>query len=159
MQAKVKRTETKHRKVLIGMGFWFLSLTWGCLMTFIGLIGALVCIVMGKKPKRFHYLIYFELGRNWGGLNAGPIFFISEDCRDVRWHEAGHGIQNIMFGVFMPFVVSIPSCIRYWYRVWFINHISQMSDGGKRTLPDYDSIWFEGQATRLGNKYFGDLGE
>lgn len=143
MQAKTKR-------ILVGVGFWLLSLTWGCLMTFIGLIGALVCIVTGKKPKRFHYLIYFELEGDWGGFSIGPVFFVCKNSSlSLKCHEAGHGLQNIIFGVFMPFVVSIPSCIRYWYREYKIHK------GLGYTLPDYDSIWFEGWATYLGIKYFG----
>ena len=41
--------------------------------------------------------------------------FRGQDMPLIR-HEGGHGIQNIIFGVLMPFLVSIPSFIRYWYR-------------------------------------------
>ena len=43
-----------------------------------------------------------------------------------------------MFGPLMPFIVAIPSCIRYWFR--------------RFTKPTtmYDGIWFERQATNLG---------
>lgn len=40
--------------------------------------------------------------------------------------------------------------IRYWYRELIIR-------SGKKKysdLPDYDAIWFEGWATRLGEKHF-----
>ena len=40
--------------------------------------------------------------------------------------------------------------IRYWYRELIVR-------SGKKKyseLPDYDSIWFEGWATRLGEKHF-----
>lgn len=69
---------------------------------------------------------------------------------DIRQHESGHGLQNIMLGVLMPFLVSIPSMIRCWYRELIIR-------SGKKKysdLPDYDAIWFEGWATRLGEKHF-----
>ncbi len=55
-----------------------------------------------------------------------------------------------MLGFFMPFIVSIPSAVRYWYREYLVR------DGKKLSweLPPYDSIWFEGWATALGTKYF-----
>lgn len=44
----------------------------------------------------------------------------------------------------MPFLVAIPSCIRYWYRELLVR------SGEKKyaDLPDYDSVWFEGWATK-----------
>ncbi len=47
----------------------------------------------------------------------------------------------------MPFVVGIPSMIRYWYRELKYNR------KGKVPPTSYDSIWFEGQATRIGVNY------
>jgi hypothetical protein len=43
-------------------------------------------------------------------------------------------------------VISLPSFLRYWYR----RIIVKINKNKK--LPPYDSIWFEGQATRLGNE-------
>lgn len=131
--------------------FWILSLTWGLPMTLIGTICALALLVTGHKPHRFHYLIYFEVGEGWGGFEAGGFFFVNKNpTQYIKRHESGHGLQNIILGVFMPFLVSIPSCVRYWYREILVR------SGKKRyhELPDYDSIWFEGWATRLGDKYF-----
>jgi hypothetical protein len=50
----------------------------------------------------------------------------------------------------MPFLVAIPSFIRYWYRELLVR------SGEKKyaDLPDYDSVWFEGWATKLGKKYY-----
>ena len=45
----------------------------------------------------------------------------------------------------MLFVIVIPSATRYWYRNWALAK-------GKK-LPDYDAIWFEGSATKIGAKY------
>ena len=56
-------------------------------------------------------------------------------------------IQNAILGPFMPFVVGIPSAIRYWYRELKYNR------KGKVPPTSYDSIWFEGQATRIGVNY------
>ena len=125
--------------------FYFLSFTWGGIASVIGGIVMLSLIIKGYKPKRFHNRIYIEVGHNWGGLELG-CFFITDTTPSLhtKQHEAGHTIQNIIFGVFFPILVWIPSAIRYQYR--------RLTPNKKH--PDYDAIWFEGQATRLGKKYF-----
>lgn len=131
--------------------FWLLSLTWGLPMTLIGLLAALVLMILGYKPKTFHGLIYFDVGKYWGGVNFGPIFIKCQgDDLSLMRHEAGHGLQNIMLGFFMPFLVAIPSAARYWWREYLVRFKKKTYD----ELPDYDSIWFEGWATKLGNLYF-----
>ena len=137
-------------KVLKNIGFWLLSLTWGLPMTLIGVLVAIALLITGHKPRRFHQYIYFEVGHSWGGCELGPFFICNEYPRlALKQHECGHGIQNIILGPFMPLVISIPSAIRYWYRIYLVN------SGKKKEseLPDYDSIWFEGWATKLGKRY------
>ena len=63
----------------------------------------------------------------------------------------GHGIQNLYWGPLMIFVIVIPSVTRFWYREWYWKY--RYPKTGK-ALPPYDSIWFEGQATKLGAKYW-----
>ena len=180
-------------------------------MTLIGVVVALFCLVIGKTPEHFHHYITFRIGKNWGGFEAGPFFFTDETpSLYTNQHEAGHGIQNIVLGPLMPFVVSIPSAIRYWFReqktkkgkytfciilmvilaaiglaflipgsvfieVWaivigalivayticltcwlFIKELPQYDDDANVS---YYSIWFEGQASRLGQKYFPEDSE
>lgn len=138
-------------KIVKGIFFWVLSLTWGLPMTLFGAVCAFVMLITGHKPHRFHYLVYFEVGEGWGGFEAGGFFFVNKSSsQHIKRHESGHGLQNILLGVFMPFLVSIPSMVRYWYREILVRT-------GKKCyhdLPDYDSIWFEGWATRLGEKHF-----
>lgn len=128
--------------------FYILSFTWGLPMTLIGLISALVLICAGYKPKRWGGCIYFNVGKNWGGVELG-LFFITDqrDSTHTKNHEFGHAIQNCWFGVLMPFLVCIPSAIRYWYREIRYNR------KGITPPTKYDDIWFEGQATALGTKY------
>lgn len=127
--------------------YYILSFTWGLPLTLVGLLVGLVLIVLGYKPKRFGWTFYFEIGKNWGGVELGLIFICSEGSSSrIKAHEFGHSIQNCFFGPFMLFVVSIPSAIRYWYREYQYRR-------GIRNLPPYDSIWFEGQATQLGEWY------
>lgn len=132
--------------------FWLMSLTWGCIMTSIGLVVAVIMLLTGHKPHRIGPHVYFKFGKGWGGVELGPFFIVCEDCdMGIVYHEAGHGIQNIIWGPLMPFVICIPSAARYWYREYLVR------SGKKRDseLPDYDAIWFEGQATRWGEKYYG----
>ena len=136
-------------RVLKAVGFWVASCTWGLLITAAGALVALALLVTGHKPHRFHYLVYFEVGSGWGGFNLGGFFVVGRDTSlSTKRHESGHGLQNIMLGVFMPFLVSIPSALRYWWRVY------QSRRGPGASLTHYDSIWFEGWATSLGDKYF-----
>ena len=129
------------------IGFYFLSFTWGFIMSFIGLIAIAVLACMGRVHT-FHGRLYGTIGKGWGGVELGCFFICGEDCQSdhLRGHECGHGIQNIIWGPLMPFVICIPSAIRYWYfEFYWRKH--------KRYPNDYDSIWFEGQATRWGKKY------
>ena len=131
--------------------FWIASLTWGLPLTFIGVLFTVCLLIAGYRPETYHGLVYFEIGYGWGGFNAGAFFFISKDASvNTKKHEAGHGLQNILFGFFMPFVVTIPSVIRYHYR----NYLVRSGKKAYAELPPYDSVWFEGWATRLGDKYF-----
>ena len=146
LQARCFGENMKTFKTII---FWFLSLTWGLPMTLMGAVVALALLITGHTPKRFHHSIYFEVGATWGGFEAGGFFFTDKTpSLHTKQHESGHGLQNIVLGPLMPFVVSIPSAIRYWYR-----RIKQRRNPNV-VLPPYDSMWFEGQATRLGEKYF-----
>ena len=97
--------------------FYIISFTWGILMTLFGCLCALGLLITGHKPKLFHQNIYFEVGTGWGGFEAGCFFFCCKDHNlQLMQHESGHGLQNLILGPLMPFIVSIPSCIRYWLR-------------------------------------------
>lgn len=128
--------------------FYMLSFTWGIVMTIVGYLTALVLILMGHKPNgKYGYCLVFEIGRNWGGLSLGPVIIKDKSISYyVLKHEHGHAIQNCWFGPLFPIIVGIPSAVRYWWR-------ELMMAIGKDDLPDYDSIWFEGQATRIGTKF------
>lgn len=126
--------------------FYFLSFTWGFIMSFIGLfpIAVLACM---KKVHVYHGRLYGVIGKHWGGVNFGCFFLVCEDQQFddyCRAHECGHGIQNLIWGPLMPFVISIPSAIRYWYR--------ELHFYRKDLTPntDYYDIWFEKQASLFG---------
>jgi hypothetical protein len=134
--------------------FWLISLTWGCIMTFIGALVALALLITGHKPQRIGPNIFFRVGKNWGGVELGPFFLVDELAgKHTVCHECGHGIQNCIWGPLMPFVICIPSAARYWYReyLWKYNREKY------KQQPEYDAIWFEGQATAWGEKIYGGL--
>ncbi len=104
-------------KRLRAAGYWLVSLTWGGLMTLAGALIALGMLLSGHAPKKLGPNLYFEVGRGWGGMEYGAFFFVAKDAGEsTRLHEAGHGIQNLILGPLMPFVVCIPSAVRYWMR-------------------------------------------
>ena len=129
--------------------FHLLSFTWGILTTLCGCIVALAMLAIGHKPHKFCDHIYFKVGKKpWGGLELGWIFFLT-DCRPTEYlkrHEVGHSLQACIFGPLMPFVVSLPSIIRYWYR-------EIRSRRGLKNNTGYYDIWFEKQASDFGEKY------
>lgn len=128
--------------------YYTLNLTWGLPLTAVGALVALFCLIIGKHPHRHGGSIYFNIGKWWGGLSLGLFFFIdSHDVTSTKNHEYGHSLQNALWGPLMIFIIAIPSAIRYWVRIIRHNH-------GKIN-PPYDSIWFEGQATRWGLQTIG----
>lgn len=127
--------------------FYLLSFTWGFPLTLIGLLVGLVLLCAGRKPKKWGPCWYFEIGENWGGLELGVIFLTDKTPSEhTKNHELGHAIQNTKYGLLMPFIVCIPSAVRYWVR-----EIQRRI--GKPPKTKYDDIWFEGEATALGEEY------
>lgn len=134
--------------------FWLLQITWGAIMNVIGLIAFLVLVISGHKPRRFHQMVYFIVGSNWGGINLGFCTIISRASGESTLrHEHGHFIQNALFGPLFLVLVAIPSFTRSQYRNWLVRTKRKT----RKELPDYYSIWFEGQATDFGYKYLKEV--
>ena len=127
--------------------FYFLSLTWGLLYTTAGAIIALALILTGHKPKRWGWSWYFEVGKKpWGGAEWGPVFIKDRYSGDsLKNHEFGHAIQNCRYGPLMVPLVSLPSSVRYWFR-------RIRAKLGMASKTNYDDVWFENQATKLGTR-------
>ncbi len=118
-------------------------------MSLYGAVVALVLMATGHKPMRWDYCVCFEVGRGWGGMEMGMFFVTERDATPhLKCHEHGHGIQNCYFGPFMPILVCIPSSLRYWFR----RITGAVSPKRYRRFPDYDAVWFEGQASTMGKK-------
>lgn len=139
------------KKFLSYLIFYLIQFTWGILMNIFGLFVLLFMLITLHKPHLFGPSIYFICKKAEGfGFEAGVCFVVGADCNGdpIMMHECGHGIQNMIFGPLTPFIISIPSLIRYWYR--------EIKYYKKDLTPktDYDSIWFEGTATKWGEKIY-----
>ena len=131
--------------------YWILQCTWGLLYNITGGLIALVALCFKGKPQKFHrgYMIF--IGDNWGGFELGTGGLVANNmgkawtehtCR----HEIGHCYQSALFGPITIFLITIPSAIRYWYRKF-----------SKKTQPSYDAIWFEDNASAIGEYLYGDV--
>lgn len=124
--------------------YYLIEWTWGLPMTLIGLITFLIAKSFGCRTYWYRNAMCIVVPWDFGGLEMGMFFVRGEHCESVCAHEYGHSIQNLWWGPLMPFVICIPSGIRYWYRE------IRYSIAHKPCKTKYDDIWFEGQATRLG---------
>ena len=131
--------------------YYLLSFTWGLPVTLGGCVVALALVVTGHRPRRYGWDWCFDLEVDWG-LDMG-LFFIADSggSRRLHDHEHGHTLQNIRLGPFMPFVVCLPSTVRFWHR-----HLAEKR--GKYPKTHYDSVWFEGSATLSGKALTDKIG-
>lgn len=149
------------KKVILGTLWWIWQLTWGALMTLPGLLITSFCIVFLRgKPHRNGFSYIVEVGGNWGGLELGAVALCGNYSKSspswfeqTRRHEFGHAVQQLIFGPLQPFIVGIPSAIRYWYDRLESKHADERGEDW------YDSIWFEGTATRWGTTWVNKIEE
>ena len=128
--------------------YYILNFTWGIVMTLIGLFSALCLVCVGKRANTFGGCLWFAVGEKWGGVSLGIVIITGrETSLHTLKHEYGHSIQNARYGIFFPFLVGIPSAFRYCKR--------RILQAKGHVLEPYDSVWYEAEATELGNKYLG----
>lgn len=66
--------------------------------------------------RSYHGVLEIRLGQNWGGCDLGLVYLRdTTSSASVSNHELGHSFQ-VWLGIFFPFVVAIPSAIRWWIR-------------------------------------------
>lgn len=132
--------------------YYLLQFTWGLPMNVFGLVVAAALMCCGVKPKKYGWNYCFEIKTN-AGMEMG-MFFVApiNGSTHLKNHEHGHGIQNIYFGPFSVGMVSIPSAARFWTR-----EIQYKLKRPPKTA--YDDIWFEGQATKTGERFLAEIEE
>lgn len=128
--------------------YYLLHFTWGIIMTTIaGLAAGVLAFVnlftKNMQFKKYHGVLEIRLGQNWGGCDLGLVY-LRDTTSDISLsnHELGHSFQ-VWLGIFFPFVVAIPSAIRWWIR-WL--------QPNKQHKP-YDGAWFEDAASQCGKWY------
>lgn len=137
-----------NTKMLPKWAFYLLSFTWGIVMTLIGCAAAGILLLMGHRPQKNCYGWVFEVGQRWGGVSFGPIAVVQKGASQyIKDHEFGHAVQNCYFGFLFPFVIALPSGLRYQYRTYKERKDPTIA------LPNYYSIWFERTASEAGEFY------
>lgn len=138
--------------------FYGLSLTWGIIWTLVGLfVFAFTFLFLRSKVEigtvAGRIYIKFKEGK-FGGASLGVVYLLGKHAgKRTHKHELGHTIQSMYWGpLFIP-VIAVPSAIRCG--LW--NKIRKYHYKKYGVYPSYDSIWFEGQATRIGVSNFGDI--
>lgn len=126
--------------------YYTLNFTWGALMNVAGLFCAVALLCVGRKANTYHGCLHVTVGKNWGGVSLGVVIITdAEPTEHTLKHEYGHTIQNAILGPLFPFLVGVPSVLRYWK--WTILEAKGVE------LEPYDAAWYEGQATALGEKF------
>lgn len=135
------------KKTMAKVLYYILNCTWGIIMVFIGGAAALGLLISGHKPEKCGPCLHFIIGENWGGVSLGLVIITDKHPTPaILRHEFGHTLQNAIFGPLFPFLVAIPSAIRYQIFEYRWRH--------NQANPPYDGVWFEGTATKYGTKYF-----
>jgi len=140
--------------------YYVIQWTWGIVMNLIGamifiaIIAANGVCAIVKHRSLFHIYKYrnaicMVVPWNCGGVSFGMFFVRGKNKESICSHEYGHGIQNLWWGPLFLFVIAIPSVTRYFWRKFYRTFIYPKN---RKKLPPYDSIWFEGQATNLGQQ-------
>ena len=121
----------------------------GWALCFIGYVFYGVLRLFGAKPNNYKGICpYFEIGKNWGGMELGWFFICGKNSSEqLKDHEVGHGIQNTAVGGLTMLCYSIGSAARYWWRRIF------------KSKTSYDSWFFEGDATKFGAEYVAKYGK
>ena len=140
ISAKCTKLFLKHKCL-----YYLLHCTWGIIMTIIAGLTAGVLYVVNLFTKNmtfkpYHGVLEIRLGKNWGGCDLGLVYLRDTTSNEsVSKHELGHSYQ-VWLGIFFPFVVAIPSAIRWWIRRLQPN----------KPHKPYDSFWAEDAATKCG---------
>ena len=139
----------KHPKL-----FYILSYTWGLLTTLGGwvlYVGPRIYFGKEAEKGKFYTANYLKFGINWGGLECGTNFLVSDGMGDdftihTLCHEYGHTCQNAVMGPFAFFLCFIPSVIRYWTR----------RSSKEKQKKAYDAFWAEGSASYIGEFIYSE---
>lgn len=119
-------------------------------MNIIGLLFAYLMVGVGAEITNYKQAICIQSKGFPGGITLGGFIFVGTNsyAESIKPHEYGHTIQNLIWGPLFLFVIGLPSIIRAAY----FNYCAEHKPEKYRTM-DYESAWFEAQATKIGTKY------
>lgn len=126
--------------------YYIVQWTWGIIMNLIGGCVYLYALFRKWPVEKYRNAIMIKAPKSFGGVNFGMFFVVGKNNEHCAAHEYGHSLQNLHWGLAMPFVIAIPSAVRYWYRK------IKYTNKGLKPPTDYDSVWFEAQATEYGER-------
>lgn len=129
--------------------YYLIQWTWGLPLNIVGLFAFLYALIRKRRWYKWRKAICIVSPWNFGGLNLGMFIIHGENNSSTLYHEYGHSIQNMQWGILCPFVITLVSATRYWCRKFYNKFIFKRT---LKELPEYDSVWFERQATEYGNK-------
>jgi hypothetical protein len=142
----------KRRRVIKKTFYYSIQWTWGILMNLIGL-GAFIIAKINKWPiENYRNATAIYHPTLCGGMSLGSFLIIGKGCKKrTASHEYGHSIQNMQWGPLMPFVIGIPTIVRYCYR--------KLKYNKKNLAPPtkYEEVWFEKQATEYGRRAVSNI--
>lgn len=143
------------KKIIKNTLFTLVTITWGLPLVVIGVFYLLYSIIFRRIIKVRYINGRFALTTldDIGGVSFGLFYFVGDfDSLDIHYHEIGHTVQNLLWGPLFIFVIGLPSIVRagFWDKMQDRHYKKYNRYKG------YDDIWYEGQATRWGKKYFID---
>lgn len=130
--------------------YYILQWTWGLPMNVIGLIVFVAAKMLGWRTYKWRKAICIVMpSKNFSAIDLGMFIVRGVMNEHSLPHEYGHSIQNIQWGWSFLFSIGLPSLIRSLYYSFYYIFIYSFN---RKSLPDYYSIWFEKQATELGQR-------
>ena len=140
--------------------YYLVQWTWGIVMNIIGAVvfAALWVVDLVYCLTHPYHLFTFQRYRNavcvilpggTGAINLGMFIVCGKYVKELLPHEYGHSIQNMQWGPLFLFVIGLPSLFRSISRGLYYDFFYEKK---RMVLPDYDSVWFEGQATEYGSR-------
>lgn len=139
---------------------WTISmLTWALPLNIIQTIILLIYLIIYRKSItsinwKYGRMIVWVSGNDFfGGLELGWSIIVNVNSSETLYHELGHTIQMAIWGIFSFLVIQLPSSCRYWYR-YYLRKYNYTKYKLLESSKPYNSIWFEKQATKWGERFF-----
>lgn len=126
--------------------------TWELPQVFLGFILCFITNLFGEtdsiKFTQGRLMAYVNFMNPNSGISLSCFIIVGSNSNEtIVSHEFGHTIQSQYTGWFYLPIIGIPSFLRasVFKLMWSMGYFKSVN---------YESIWFEKQATQLGKKYY-----